>query len=620
MIDTGVIQRHLATYILCLLNVIIYLTYGIESFDTITLLDLGANFAPFTLGSEPQRLIYSMFLHGNFLHLAVNMYSLYSLGRGFEDQFGRASFISVYFLTGLVAGLSSLSFNLFTISVGASGALFGLYGYMIVHVLSEKSADRFRVIINFLILMAVYTIIGSQLNFDNAGHFGGVFAGMILRAVDIKFPFRLTPLIALSLLILTYALLPRYQVQYYQAFQGFLDADNKIVSAFNAQVTDTEYFKGMEAVGDVPDSTIALFRSVDYYPEKLAQDTLVTLGYLQIRKKQIEYYLNEIRRESYIYFDSINHESTKTKSLPPISYYLNYVRDETEIPDEDKTEEQLVSAYQRYDERWLKTDNDDFAYYRQGKRDSLGDWQGRVFDHYANGAIQMKGAYERGSKQGVFIYYNADSTYSSAGRYREDYRIGKWEIFHENGLLATEIRYVDGPVQIENSWDSLGNPMVIEGNGEEFEYYNSGQLKSQKTIRDGVQHGFETGYNPNGQRVYQEYYEHGDLIKGISYHEGTKHEYDESTWWPYPTGGYEVLNAYFEVENVMKADSIYGEVTMRFDVSENGEIYDIRYIERLDAVRDGYAKQLLLEGPQWNPALLYGYKPISGIAEVTIRF
>lgn len=615
-----VVKRHWATYGLCLLNIIIFLSYGIESFDAITLLDLGANFAPYTFEWEPQRLIYSMFLHGSFLHLAVNMYSLYSLGRGIEDHFGRTSFLSIYFLTGLAAGLSSLSFNLFSVSVGASGALFGLYGYMIVHAWSEQTANRFRVILNFVILIAVYGLIGQQFNFDNAGHFGGVVAGIILRAVEIKFPFRWTPLIALVLLTMTYLLLPRYQVQYFQAFQSFLDADRQIIGAFNAQVSDKEYFRGMEAIEHLPDSTIGLFKAVEHYPNKLSEDTLVTLGYLKIRKKQIDYYLNEIRRESYIYFDSINFQSDQTRNLPPLNFYLNYTRSSEALTDKEDSGESLTSTYQRYDKRWVETYGSDFTFYRKGEKDSLGDWHGRVHDYYADGAIQMKGAYDRGLKEGVFIYYYADSTYSSAGRYSEDNAIGKWESFHNNGRLASEFRYVNGLMLIENSWDSLGNIMVDNGNGEELDYYNSGQLKSQKAIRIGIQEGFEIGYDRSGLRVYQEYYEGGELLKGISFHDGVRHEYDESAWWPYPDGGFDAYRKYLESENEMKADSVHGEVTMKFNVTETGEVHDVRYLQRLDPIWDDHAKKLLLKGPKWNPARLYGYQPTSGVAQVTIYF
>lgn len=83
---------YLVTYGLGLLNMVVFFTYGFESFNTITLLDLGANFAPFTLQGEPQRLFYSMFLHGHWLHLGVNMYTLYGLGREVEKHSGEPYF------------------------------------------------------------------------------------------------------------------------------------------------------------------------------------------------------------------------------------------------------------------------------------------------------------------------------------------------------------------------------------------------------------------------------------------------------------------------------------------------------------------------------------------------
>lgn len=520
-----------------------------------------------------------------------------------------------------MAGLSSLSFNLFTVSVGASGALFGLYGYMIVHALSEKTADRFRILRNFLILMVVYALIGGQFNFDNAGHFGGVIAGMILRFADLKSNFRFTPLIMVLLLIGTYWLIPRHQVQYFHAFQGFVEADRRIISAFNAQGDDSVYYQRIEELTRIPDSTIALFRAVDFYTHDLAEDTITIIGYLQARKKQVNYYLTQIRNESYIYIDSLNFENDKISKLPPINYNLNYnVNPDDTTTAQVTSEEAFESVYQRYDENWLETEAEDFAYYRMGKKDSLGDWHGRVLDYYSDGAIQMKGVYDRGLKHGVFIYYDSDSTYSSAGRYREDYHVGKWEIFYQNGRKASEIRYTDGPLRLENSWDTLGNARVINGQGEQRHYYHDGQLEMEAFYKDGLKEGFEKGYDEDGNLVYQEYYEGGELLKGIAFYDNIRHEYDESVWWVYPEGGYAAFNAYLETENYLKSDTLGGKVRLRFDVSAKGEITEVRYLERLDRIRDAYAKELLLNGPKWNPGRLHGHEPFSGTAEISVWF
>src|SRR6188768_4500154 len=111
-------KEPIVTFILVGVNVIVFAWLAIQqqslmmnkNVDVLAILSAGANLNPLTLGGEPWRIFTSMFLHYGIIHLAVNMYGLYSLGRILEPPLGAPRFLLVYFLCGTAAGLASLIF------------------------------------------------------------------------------------------------------------------------------------------------------------------------------------------------------------------------------------------------------------------------------------------------------------------------------------------------------------------------------------------------------------------------------------------------------------------------------------------------------------------------------
>ena len=100
--------------------------------DTETLIAWGGNFAPRTTNDEWWRLIGSTFVHGGFLHFAATVIGLVPLGLVLERAIGRLAFASIYLASGLLASLVSLWITSPTsVSFGASGAVFGVYGLLV---------------------------------------------------------------------------------------------------------------------------------------------------------------------------------------------------------------------------------------------------------------------------------------------------------------------------------------------------------------------------------------------------------------------------------------------------------------------------------------------------------
>src|SRR5919112_2548059 len=130
---------------------------------------------------EVWRPVSSMFLHAGFIHLALNMLSLYFLGAFVEVAFGRARFLALYLTSGLAGGLAYLYFGAFDGSVvGASGAIFGLLGGVLGYSLRRGTFSWQNPLIRqLLILTALNLYFGfSVANISNTAHIGGLLGGL----------------------------------------------------------------------------------------------------------------------------------------------------------------------------------------------------------------------------------------------------------------------------------------------------------------------------------------------------------------------------------------------------------------------------------------------------------
>jgi membrane associated rhomboid family serine protease len=140
------------------------------------------------VGGEWWRLLSSMFLHAGLIHLGLNAYVLWIFGVEIERQIGRVVMLGVFLVTGIFAGATSYAFAPgFTISVGASGAIFGLVGAFIAynyrrrqHVMAQA---RLR---GALTMLVINLIIGFSIpGIDWRAHVGGLVAGLVAGfAVD----------------------------------------------------------------------------------------------------------------------------------------------------------------------------------------------------------------------------------------------------------------------------------------------------------------------------------------------------------------------------------------------------------------------------------------------------
>eukprot|EP00243_Klebsormidium_subtile_P001400 TRINITY_DN12413_c0_g1_i1.p1 TRINITY_DN12413_c0_g1~~TRINITY_DN12413_c0_g1_i1.p1 ORF type:complete len:482 (+),score=69.42 TRINITY_DN12413_c0_g1_i1:279-1724(+) len=131
------------------------------------------------------RLLSCMWLHGGVFHLLVNMLGLLVVGVRLEKDFGAVRLIVLYFLSGVGGSLMSALFLTNVISVGASGALFGLLGATLADLLTNWTIYTSKVasLLSLLILIAVNLAFGLTPQVDNFCHIGGLATGFLLGFV-----------------------------------------------------------------------------------------------------------------------------------------------------------------------------------------------------------------------------------------------------------------------------------------------------------------------------------------------------------------------------------------------------------------------------------------------------
>ncbi|MGB7499070.1 MAG: rhomboid family intramembrane serine protease [Moheibacter sp.] len=182
-----------ATAFLILLNlmvfvIMIFLGINIVSPTGKELLEIGANRRTEVINGEYWRLITSMFIHGGLNHLILNLFALVVSGFLLESEIRKYKFLFVYFVSGIFAGIASIYWHNNSISVGASGAIFGLYGVMLAFNLFKIYPANMRNMVWTVLGMfaGVSLLLGLLPGIDNAAHIGGLISGFIIGVIWIS--------------------------------------------------------------------------------------------------------------------------------------------------------------------------------------------------------------------------------------------------------------------------------------------------------------------------------------------------------------------------------------------------------------------------------------------------
>ena len=193
-----------ATVVLVGINVAIYLVTmfqgaGINRPGGKVLAE-GALYGPAVADGDWYRLVTAMFLHGSLIHIAFNMFALYWLGTVVEEAIGTMRFVLIYFVSGLAGSAGALLLSPGEVTVGASGAIWGVMGALLV--LEYMTTGSFAgqaaglILINLVITFSIPNIsVGGHL----CGLVGGIAATYILMRTRYVRPPWLGPALALGI-------------------------------------------------------------------------------------------------------------------------------------------------------------------------------------------------------------------------------------------------------------------------------------------------------------------------------------------------------------------------------------------------------------------------------------
>ena len=187
-------KRIIFTNIISLICILMYVIVGIYgnnffNFDANVLAKFGANNILLIKNGEIYRLLTCAFLHVGLIHLVVNMYSLRVIGPSVEGLIGKGKFVFIYLISAISASLMSLVFvDSNIVSVGASGAIFGLMGALLYF------GYHYRLYLNDAIKTQIIPVIVFNLligfmisGIDNGAHIGGLIGGYLATmAIGIK--------------------------------------------------------------------------------------------------------------------------------------------------------------------------------------------------------------------------------------------------------------------------------------------------------------------------------------------------------------------------------------------------------------------------------------------------
>lgn len=184
----AIVGKSRMTALIVAVNVLVFvllsLTGGAE--DSVNLYRWGAKFGPAIQAGDWYRLISPVFLHAGLFHIAANTFALIIFGPRLEQEFGSLAFVATYIVAG-VCGVAASYLVSPVLSVGASGAVFGMigaYGVYLVRNRREFGGQVNSVILNLIFILAVNIVFGLLWpGIDQAAHMGGLIAGAAMAFV-----------------------------------------------------------------------------------------------------------------------------------------------------------------------------------------------------------------------------------------------------------------------------------------------------------------------------------------------------------------------------------------------------------------------------------------------------
>lgn len=175
------------TYILIAINIVAYV-FGIFFTNYDAYINVFGIHGDSIRAGQIYRLLTGIFIHSGITHIAFNCYALYVIGSQLESFFGKWKYTTIYLFSGLIGGLFSMTFGGNYISVGASGAIFGLMGSLLYF------GYHYRVYLGNVVKSQILPLVLTNLligfivpGIDNYAHIGGLIGGALITiALGVK--------------------------------------------------------------------------------------------------------------------------------------------------------------------------------------------------------------------------------------------------------------------------------------------------------------------------------------------------------------------------------------------------------------------------------------------------
>src|SRR5213078_1531454 len=183
-------RRPMYTYVFFAINIVVFVLMGLAggSSNEPTLMAFGVKSNAAIAQGQWWRFVTPIFIHIGLLHLFFNSYALWIVGPQVEKSYGGGRFVILYVLTGVAGVYGSYAYHPNTISAGASGAIFGLFGVLLSFGIRYRDSlppfVKRAVGTGVLPVIVINLIIGLTIpEIDNSAHIAGLLTGMALAAV-----------------------------------------------------------------------------------------------------------------------------------------------------------------------------------------------------------------------------------------------------------------------------------------------------------------------------------------------------------------------------------------------------------------------------------------------------
>ncbi len=287
-------------------------------------------------------------------------------------------------------------------------------------------------------------------------------------------------------------------------------------------------------------------------------------------------------------------------------------------------------------------DDAEATYYLIGKRtieisnaiESLDSYIDTVYTFYlpSNARRSIEVHNLSGKLHGRFITFHKSGTLKEKGNYSDGKRVGYFTSWYPNGKVHRTLQYSDSTVaksldeifdyKIINYFDSLGNPIIINGKGNCQCYLGSDLTKEVGKVNDGFKDSLWRGYENNRLR-FEERYSKGNFIKGVGYDGRTPHSYDRYQISAKFPGGIDEFTKFarknLRIPPYARKKGMKGKVYIRFCIEKDGSLSGIKIIESVHESASREALRVIGLMPNWIPRRVRGV-PVKSTFVLPIAF